>query len=94
MRVNFSNTPFKSTYRFYYGGKSSTKIEKFQDMKFFCRVYDIEHKSLTENYYDRKKHPEFKDASIVTQISVDDSMDSEVERYCTVMGIEFDKIDK
>lgn len=93
MRVNFSNTPFKSAYRFYYGGKSSTKIEKFQDMKFFCRVYDIEHKSLTDNCYDRKKHTEFKDASIVAQISVDNTMDSEVERYCNVMGIEFDKIE-
>ena len=93
MQVNFSNTPFKGTYRFYYGGKSSTKIEKFQDMKFFCRVYDIEHKSLTDNCYDRCNYPELKDASVVSEISVDDSMNSEVERYCSVMGITFDRID-
>lgn len=93
MQINFSNTPFKGTYRFYYGGKNHSKIEKYQDMKFFCRVYDIEHKSLTEGCYDRVNHPEFKNASVVSQISVDDNMNSEVERFCAVMGISFDKLD-
>lgn len=92
MQVNFSNTPFKGTYNFYYGDKGFNKLEKFQDIKFFCRVHGIEHKSLTANCFDKQKHPEFKDARIVSQISVNDSMDKDVEVFCDVMGINFDKI--
>ena len=91
MQINSSNTPFKSAYRFYYGGKNLNEIEKFQDMKFFCRVHEIEHTSLTANCFDRQKHPEFKDARIVSEISVEDKMDKDVECFCQVMGISFDK---
>lgn len=94
MQVNFSNTPFKGTYRFHYGdtNKGLNELGKFQDIKFFCRVHGIEHNSLTENCFDRQKYPEFKNARIVSQISVNDSMDKDVEVFCNVMGINFDKI--
>ena len=94
MQINFSNTSFKSTYNFCYGdtNKGYNELGKFQDVKFFCRVHGIHHNSLTQNCFDRQRHPEFKEARIVSSISVDDSMDKDVEVFCQVMGINFDKV--
>ena len=92
MQVNFSSPNFKGTYRFHYGCKAPNTMDKFQDVKFFCSVYNGEHNSYATNYMERAKNPDLQGARVIANVVINDSLDSELESYCNTMGIAFNKI--